>query len=85
MLSRRELIRSAALYAGLTGVAITSAACAADEKCGTTACALRSPLQESTEHEVLLRELVRCATLAANGHNTQLPYSLRRPVADVSV
>ena len=59
------------MYAGLTGVAITSAACAADEKYGTTARALRSPLQESAEHEVLLRELVRCATLAANGHNTQ--------------
>jgi nitroreductase len=32
---------------------------------------LRSPLHESAEHEVLLQELVRCATLAANGHNTQ--------------
>jgi hypothetical protein len=30
MLSRREFIRSAALYAGLPGVAMTGAACAAD-------------------------------------------------------
>jgi nitroreductase len=33
--------------------------------------ALRSPLHESAEHAALLQELVRCATLAANGHNTQ--------------
>jgi hypothetical protein len=71
MLSRREFIRKAALYAGLPGVAISSAACAADEVYVATARALRSPLHESTEHVALLRELVRCATLAANGHNTQ--------------
>src|SRR6202040_3432782 len=29
------------------------------------------PLNESAEHDALLQELVRCATLAANGHNTQ--------------
>jgi nitroreductase len=33
--------------------------------------ALRSPLHESTEQVALLQELVRCATLAASGHNTQ--------------
>jgi hypothetical protein len=33
--------------------------------------ALRSPLLESRDDAALLRELVRCATLAANGHNTQ--------------
>src|ERR1700738_4703012 len=71
MLSRREFIRSAALYAGLPGVAITSAACAPDDRYGATVRALRSPLHESAEHEALRRELVRCATLAANGHNTQ--------------
>ena len=71
MLSRREFIRNAALYAGLPGVTINSAACAADEAYGAAACALRSPLHESAEHEALLQELVRCATLAANGHNTQ--------------
>jgi hypothetical protein len=71
MLSRREFIRSAALYAGLPGVAITSAACAADDGYGTKVRGLRSPLHESAEQAALLRELVRCATLAANGHNTQ--------------
>jgi hypothetical protein len=71
MLSRREFIRSAALYVGLPGVAITSAACADDEKYGATARGLRSPLHESAEHAALLQELVRCATLAANSHNTQ--------------
>src|ERR1700687_4488644 len=71
MLSRREFIRNAALYAALPGVAITNAACAADAGYGATMRALRSPLHESAEHGALLQELVRCATLAANGHNTQ--------------
>ena len=59
------------MYAGLPGVAITSAACAADDRYGATVRALRSPLHESAEQAALMRELVRCATLAANGHNTQ--------------
>src|ERR1700687_4714121 len=71
MLSRREFIRNAALYAALPGVAITNAACAADAGYGATMRALRSPLHESAEHGALLQELVRCATLAANGHTTQ--------------
>jgi hypothetical protein len=71
MLSRREFIISAALYTTLSGVAITNAACAADNRYETTLRALRSPLDESAEDGALLRELVRCATLAANGHNTQ--------------
>ena len=71
MLSRREFIRNAALYAAFPGVAITNAACAAHDGYGDTMRALRSPLHESAEQTALLRELVRCATLAANGHNTQ--------------
>jgi hypothetical protein len=71
MLSRREFIWSAALYTALSGVAITNTACAADNRYGPTVRALRSPLNESAEHGTLLQELVRCATLAANGHNTQ--------------
>jgi hypothetical protein len=71
MLSRREFIRNAALSASRPGVAITSAACAADDGYGSTVRALRSPLHESAEQAALLRELVRCATLAANSHNTQ--------------
>jgi hypothetical protein len=70
MLERRELIRSAALYAA-SGLTITNAACAAADRYGTTVRALRTPLFESADHAALLRELVRCATLAPNGHNTQ--------------
>src|ERR1700724_1570080 len=51
--------------------AITSAACAADDRYAATVRALRSPLHESAEQAALMRELVRCATLAANSHNTQ--------------
>src|ERR1700674_3709749 len=50
---------------------ITNAACAAGDGYGATVRALRSPLHESTEQVALLQELVRCATLAASGHNTQ--------------
>jgi hypothetical protein len=48
-------------------------ACTANDKdsYGATLSALRGPLRESAEHGLLQRELVRCATLAANGHNTQ--------------
>jgi hypothetical protein len=70
VVTRREFIRIAALYAALPGVAITSSACAADGYRATVR-ALRSPFHESTEHAALLLELVRCATLAASGHNTQ--------------
>jgi hypothetical protein len=84
MLSRREFIRSAALYAGLPGVAITSAACAADDGYGTKVRGLRSPLRESAEHTPLLQELVRCATLAANGHNTQ-PWKFRLSPDTISI
>lgn len=71
MHSRRKFIASAALYTAFSGVAITNTACAADNRYGTTLRALRSPLDESAEDGALLKELVRCATLAANGHNTQ--------------
>jgi hypothetical protein len=84
MLSRREFIRSAALYAGLPGVAITSAACAAKDGYGATVRGLRSPLHESAEQAALLRELVRCATLAANGHNTQ-PWKFRLSPDTISI
>ena len=71
MLVRRELIRGAALYAALPGLAITNAACTAADPYGTRVRALRSPLLESADDAALLRELVRCAALAPNGHNTQ--------------
>ena len=71
MLSRRELIRGAAVCTALPGFALTNAACAAADRYGATVRALRSPLLEFAEQAALLQELVRCATLAANGHNTQ--------------
>jgi hypothetical protein len=71
MLARREFVRNAALCAALPGVAITTNACATADRYGAKVRALRSPLLESLEHGPLLRELVRCATLAPNGHNTQ--------------
>ena len=71
MLSRREFIGNVALYSALSGVAITNSACAADNGYAPTLRTLRSPLNESAERGVLLQELVRCATLAANSHNTQ--------------
>ena len=71
MISRREFVRSAALYVALPGAVITSTACAAEDEYRAAARALRSPLPTSADQAALLQELVRCATLAANGHNTQ--------------
>ena len=66
MVTRREFIKSAAL----PGLVSTNAACTAD-RYGWTLSALRAPLLESGDQAALLREMVRCATLAASGHNTQ--------------
>src|SRR6202162_2531600 len=84
MLSRREFIGSAAMYAALSGVAISNSACAADNGYGPTLRTLRRPLNESAEHDTLLQELVRCATLAANGHNTQ-PWKCGLPPDAISI
>ena len=71
MHSRREFIESAALFTAFSGVAITSTACADDHGYGVALRTLRRPLDESVEDVALLKELLRCATLAPNGHNTQ--------------
>ncbi len=71
MLSRREFIKGAGLYAAPPGFALTNAACATADRYGATVRALRSPLLESLEDGALPRELARCATLAPNSHNTQ--------------
>jgi hypothetical protein len=84
MLSRREFIGSAALYTALSGVAITDTACATGNRYGTTLRALRSPLNESAEDGALQKELVRCATLAPNGHNTQ-PWKFGLSPAAISI
>lgn len=59
------------MYAALPGLAMKTSGCTADAGYETTLHALRSPLSEPVEQRALLLELVRCATLAANGHNTQ--------------
>ena len=84
MLSKREFIKGAVLYAALPGFALTSAACATADRYGATVCALRSPLLESLEDGALLRELVRCATLAPNSHNTQ-PWKFRLSPGAISI
>jgi hypothetical protein len=71
MVTRRQFVGNAALFAALPGFAMTNTSLASDDGYGATLCALRSPLSEPLEHGALLLELVRCATLAANGHNTQ--------------
>lgn len=71
MLTRREFIGSAASYAVLPGIATTTSGCTSDDGYGTALRTLRSALSEPPEHRTVLLELVRCATLAANGHNTQ--------------
>jgi len=69
--SRREFIASAAAYTAVSGVAITNTSCGSDDRYESTLRALRIPLDESAKDEALQKELVRCATLAPNGHNTQ--------------
>jgi len=50
---------------------MTTTACAPTTDYQSTARTLRHPLQDSAQPGALLQELVRCATLAPNGHNTQ--------------
>ena len=50
---------------------MTTVACAPNDHFQSTARELRRPLRESAEPVALLQEIVRCATLAPNGHNTQ--------------
>ena len=80
MVTRRNFIRNAALITALPSAAITNVACTRADHYGAALPALRSPLLESTEDTARLRELVRCATLAANGHNTQHGNSGYRPM-----
>jgi hypothetical protein len=63
---------------------MTNTACAANNSYRTTLQALRSPLDESAKDGAQLKELVRCATLAANGHNTQ-PWKFRLSPGGISI
>jgi hypothetical protein len=66
------------------GIAMTMTACAPSADFETTARILRRPLLESPEPLALLEELVRCATLAPNGHNTQ-PWKFELSPGQISI
>ena len=67
---KRVLAKATAL--GISpGIAMTTPACAPNNDFQSTARTLRHPLRDSAEPVALLQELVRCATLAPNGHNAQ--------------
>lgn len=70
-ISRRRFLEQASALGMFPGIAMTTAACAPNDRFELTARALRSPLRASAEPAAVLRELVRCATLAPNGHNAQ--------------
>lgn len=70
MMSRRQFLRTGADAAACPAVAVT-AACTGAQHGEDRVRALRRRLTASGQATEELRELVRCATLAANGHNTQ--------------
>jgi hypothetical protein len=70
-ITRRQFLAKTCAIGALPGIAMTTAACSPKGDFESTARTLRGPLRESAEPVALLQELVRCATLAPNGHNTQ--------------
>jgi len=95
-ITRRRFLAKASALGALPGIAMTTASCSPNGDFESTARSLRRPLRESAEPVAILQELVRCASLAPNGHNTQpwlfeLPrdrifirpdFSRRTPVVD---
>jgi hypothetical protein len=71
MRTRRHFITQVAACATLAGLLPGRAAGAGDDDTAAAARTLRRPLEPAVAPAALLQELVRCATLAANGHNTQ--------------
>jgi hypothetical protein len=71
MMTRRQLLRAAAAAAIFPGIAATSAGCSGTDRSEEQSLLIRGPLMGSGQPRDVLRDLVRCATLAANGHNTQ--------------
>ena len=69
-ITRRRFLATASAVGLSPGIALNTA-CAPNDDFPAAARALRHPLRDSAEPVVLLQELVRCATLAPNGHNTQ--------------
>ncbi len=70
MMTRRQFLRTGAAAAACPTISVT-AACTGAAQDEERARSLRRPLTASSLAAEQLRELVRCATLAANGHNTQ--------------
>lgn len=70
-MSRRQLLKAGAAAAAYPTVSVTIASCSGAHHQEEQARLLRRPLTTSSRSAEPLRELVRCATLAANGHNTQ--------------
>ncbi len=70
MVSRRQFLKAGGVAAACPAVAVT-AACTGADPAERLASVRRRPLDISGRSGAELRELVRCATLAANGHNTQ--------------
>ena len=70
-ITRRQFVAKVAALGTLPEIAMKTAAGAPVGDFGSKARLLRRPLLEGAEPVELLQELVRCATLAANGHNTQ--------------
>jgi hypothetical protein len=64
-------MRQALLAASLPAGTMSLAGCDGDDDLSAARQALRRPLAGSTDAVTVSHELVRCATLAANGHNTQ--------------
>lgn len=71
MMSRRQFLKAGAAAAAGTGVAVTTAGCSGAHHQEEQAHSLRRPLTALSRSAESHQELVRCATLAANGHNTQ--------------
>jgi hypothetical protein len=83
-ITRRQLLARASAIGALPGIAIAAAACSPTGGLESTARTLRRPLLESAEPVAILRELVRCATLAPNGHNTQ-PWNFALAPGGISI
>ncbi len=71
MVSRRLVLKTGAATAAYPMVALTAAGCSGADHGEEQARLLRRPLIAPSGSAEELHELVRCATLAANGHNTQ--------------
>ncbi len=72
------------MFTAFSGIAITCTACAGDHGYGLALRSLRSPLDDSAQDGALLKELVRCATLAPNSHNTQ-PWNFELSPGAISI